>query len=74
MDSRNRYWAALADPEVTRLTGTHAIFEPVGVESWLRTRRDHHDRADWAILRLQDLPSSVAAVALKSPTWWSTTP
>ncbi|MGI8592283.1 MAG: hypothetical protein ACR2M5_15110, partial [Nakamurella sp.] len=52
MDSRNRYWAALADPEVTRLTGTHAIFESVGVESWLRTRRDHHDRADWAILAL----------------------
>jgi RimJ/RimL family protein N-acetyltransferase len=48
------YWAALADPDVTRLTGTHAIFEPVGVESWLRTRRDHHDRADWAILRSQD--------------------
>lgn len=48
------YWAAMNDPEVTRLTGTHATFEPGGVEAWLRTRREHHDRADWAIVRAQD--------------------
>ena len=48
------YWAALSDPEVSRLTGTHAVFQPSDVETWLRTRQDHHDRADWAILRADD--------------------
>lgn len=42
------------DPEVTRLTGTHATFDPSDVEDWLRTRQDHYDRADWAIVRSQD--------------------
>jgi len=48
------YWSALSDPEVSRLTGTHATFQPADVETWLRTRQDHHDRADWAILRADD--------------------
>jgi len=48
------YWAGMSDPEVTRLTGSHGTFEPRGVEDWLRSRRDHHDRADWAILRASD--------------------
>lgn len=48
------YWAAMADPEVRRLTGTRATFQPAQTEAWLRTRRDQHDRADWAILRTQD--------------------
>lgn len=37
-----------------RLTGTHAVFERSGIEAWLRTRQDHHDRADWAIIRGHD--------------------
>lgn len=48
------YLRAMGDPEVTRLTGTHAAFDPYDVEDWLRTRQDHHDRADWAIVRSQD--------------------
>lgn len=48
------YWAAMEDPEVTRLTGSHGSFEPEQVRSWLRTRRDQHDRADWAVLRRSD--------------------
>lgn len=48
------YWAAMADPEVTRLTGTHATFDPAGVRTWLRTRGDHPDRADWVVLRRAD--------------------
>ena len=48
------YSRALGDPEVTRLTGAHASFGPSDVEHWLRTRQDHHDRADWAIIRSQN--------------------
>ena len=48
------YRRAMDDPEVTRLTGTHARFSPADVEAWLRTRRAHHDRADWAIVRASD--------------------
>jgi len=48
------YLHGLHDPEVQRLTGTHAVFEPDGIEEWLRTRVDHHDRADWAVVRSQD--------------------
>lgn len=48
------YWAALADPEVTRLTGTHATFQIDQVRAVLRGRGEQHDRADWAILRLDD--------------------
>jgi len=48
------YWASLADPEVSRLTGTHATFEADQVRAVLRNRREHHDRADWAVLRRDD--------------------
>lgn len=48
------YWAAMEDPEVMRLTGTHATFEPAQVAAWLQTRQDSDDRADWAIHRAQD--------------------
>ncbi len=48
------YLVGLADPEVTRLTGTHASFEPAQVEQWLSSRRAQHDRADWAVLRRGD--------------------
>jgi RimJ/RimL family protein N-acetyltransferase len=48
------YLCGLADPEVSRLTGSHATFERSVVERWLRSRQDHHDRADWAIIRSQD--------------------
>jgi RimJ/RimL family protein N-acetyltransferase len=48
------YLSALEDSEVSRLTGTHATFEPDAVRAWLQTRQDHHDRADWAIRRVQD--------------------
>lgn len=48
------YWAALADPEVLRLTGTHTPFEAEQVRTVLRNRSQQHDRADWAILRQHD--------------------
>lgn len=48
------YLRGLQDPEVQRLTGTHAAFDRASVEDWLRTRADHDDRADWAILRADD--------------------
>jgi RimJ/RimL family protein N-acetyltransferase len=44
----------MVDPEVTRLTGTHASFDDSQIHSWLVTRHDQHDRADWAILRRLD--------------------
>ena len=48
------YLAGLRDPEVQRLTGSHADFQPAAVEQWLRTRHRQHDRADWAVLRETD--------------------
>ncbi|WP_245607233.1 GNAT family N-acetyltransferase [Pseudonocardia spinosispora] len=48
------YLRGLDDPEVIRLTGSHASVGPDVIEHWLRTRRDHHDRADWAIIRCRD--------------------
>lgn len=50
----DEYWEALADPEVSRLTGTHATFEADQVRTVLRDRTGQHDRADWAILRRYD--------------------
>jgi len=48
------YVRALDEPEVRRLTGSHATFDRPQIERWLATRQDHHDRADWAIVRLTD--------------------
>ena len=44
------YLAALADPEVSRLTGSHAMVDRSTIETWLATRQEHHDRADWAAI------------------------
>jgi RimJ/RimL family protein N-acetyltransferase len=48
------YLAALADPEVNRLTGSHAMSDRPTIETWLATRQQHHDRADWAAVRAAD--------------------
>jgi hypothetical protein len=40
------YLAAMADPEVKRLTSTHAMLDRATIETWLATRQQHHDRAD----------------------------
>jgi hypothetical protein len=48
------YLAALAEPEVNRLSGAHATFDRPKIEAWLATRREHHDRADWAAVRVGD--------------------
>ena len=49
------YLAALADPEVRRLTGSHGPDDDrATVEQWLATRSQQHDRADWAVLRRSD--------------------
>lgn len=42
-------WAALQDQESKRLTGTHTEFTEEQIRTWLATRADAHDRADWAI-------------------------
>lgn len=48
------YLAALADPEVSRLTGDHAVPDRPKIAAWLATRQEHHDRADWAAIRVTD--------------------
>jgi RimJ/RimL family protein N-acetyltransferase len=48
------YLAGLADPEVNRLTGTHARLDRTQIEQWLASRAEQHDRADWAVLRRFD--------------------
>lgn len=48
------YLVVLADPDVRRLTGSHATFDRSTVAAWLATRPDHHDRADWAVVRTDD--------------------
>ena len=45
------YLAALAEPEIHRLTGARAAFDRPKIEAWLATRGEHHDRADWAVVR-----------------------
>ncbi|WP_278046475.1 GNAT family N-acetyltransferase [Leifsonia shinshuensis] len=47
-------WASLQEPEVVRLTGTHATFTRDAVSAWLEGLRDRDDRSDWAILRSDD--------------------
>lgn len=44
------YWRMLQDPELKRLTGTHAEFTREQTDSWLRSRHIQPDRADWAII------------------------
>lgn len=48
------YLAALADPEVQRLTGSHAPVDLPRTQQWLASRAQQHDRADWAVLRRSD--------------------
>lgn len=48
------YLHGLGDPEVQRLTGTHAVFDRASVAQWLSSRASQHDRADWAVVRLDD--------------------
>lgn len=47
-------WAALQDQESRRLTGTHAEFTPEQIHAWLAGLADQEDRADWAVVRLDD--------------------
>jgi RimJ/RimL family protein N-acetyltransferase len=47
-------WAALQDQESMRLTGTQSTFTEDQIRTWLAGLDDRHDRADWAILRLDD--------------------
>ncbi|MFE3454363.1 GNAT family N-acetyltransferase [Nonomuraea sp. NPDC059194] len=39
----------VTDPEVKRLTGSHAGVDPEPAAMWYATRKDHHDRLDLAI-------------------------
>lgn len=44
------YWAMVCEPESLRLTGTHGVPTIRDTRSWLDSRADHRDRADFAIL------------------------
>ena len=48
------YLVGLADPEIGRLTGSHATFTREVVEQWLRTRAQRSDRVDWSVHRAAD--------------------
>jgi RimJ/RimL family protein N-acetyltransferase len=48
------YARTLDDPEVQRLTGSHTTHDRAAVERWLASRDEHHDRADWAVVRAAD--------------------
>ncbi|HYH29305.1 MAG TPA: GNAT family protein [Pseudonocardia sp.] len=48
------YLAVLEDPEVQRLTGSHGSHDREQIVRWLATRCDHHERADWAAIRIAD--------------------
>jgi RimJ/RimL family protein N-acetyltransferase len=47
-------WETHAEPEVLMLTGSHRSFTEAEIRDWVATRQDHHDRADWAIIRRED--------------------
>ncbi|MDK1326571.1 GNAT family protein [Arthrobacter sp. zg-Y1143] len=47
-------WASLQDPEISRLTGTHAEFTQRQIHTWLASRSDAADRADWAMVSAAD--------------------
>jgi RimJ/RimL family protein N-acetyltransferase len=47
-------WPMFGEPDCSRLTGTHDTFTEEQIRNWLATRRRHHDRADWAIVRIAD--------------------
>lgn len=47
-------WPMVAEPEGKRLTGSHREITEDVSRHWLATRQDHHDRADWAIMRRAD--------------------
>lgn len=47
-------WAALQDEESRRLTGTHSEFTPEQIRTWLAGLAAQEDRADWAVVRLED--------------------
>lgn len=47
-------WPMFSDEEGRRLTGTHQEITEEGARRWIATRQDHHDRADWAIVRRAD--------------------
>nr|WP_246313092.1 GNAT family N-acetyltransferase [Leifsonia shinshuensis] len=47
-------WASLHEPEVMRLTGTHATFTEDQIREWLAGLAALDGRADWAILRTAD--------------------
>ncbi len=44
------WMAVLDDPQVDRLTGTHATFTRAQIAQHCATRREHDDRLDYAIL------------------------
>ncbi len=43
-------WADLADPEATRLTGTHALFDREQIDRWCASRAGQDDRLDLAVV------------------------
>lgn len=54
VDVLEPYLVGLADPEIGRLTGSHATFTRDVVEQWLRTRATQTHRVDWSVHRVSD--------------------
>ncbi|KAA2266503.1 GNAT family N-acetyltransferase [Solihabitans fulvus] len=46
--------AMLDDPEGARLTGSHGHISEERAREWVATRHEHHDRADWTVVRIED--------------------
>ena len=47
-------FAMLSDPEGRRMTATTKVFEEEFARTWISTRKEHDDRADYAIVRAED--------------------
>lgn len=48
------FWAAIQDEESNRLTGTRQRFTEDQIHEWLVGLSGRHDRADWAVIRVED--------------------
>jgi RimJ/RimL family protein N-acetyltransferase len=49
-----RMFAGINDPEIRKLTGTHATFTLEVVQTFLAGLPNRADRADWAMIRVSD--------------------
>ncbi|MGR6915137.1 GNAT family N-acetyltransferase [[Actinomadura] parvosata] len=58
---------SVSDPDVRRLTGSHATFDPDQLRAWYATRGDHPDRLDLAIMAGDEYVGEVVLNELDAP-------